>query len=459
MNRPSRTTYALFVLFAINTMNFYDRLIPGAVGELIKHEWSLSDTALGFLGTAFILLYAVVGVPLGRFADRHNRSRILAIGVFAWSLLTAASGLARNFWQMVGLRLAVGVGEATCAPASSSLIGDLFPATARARAMAVFMMGLPVGNALSYAISGRVAHQFGWQSAFYIALLPGVACAVGAFFIVEPRRGGTELHQVGAQRRHGSPYFLVLSIPTMWWIILSGALHNFNMYALGSFLVPFLMRYHGAELQHATDLAAAMYGLAGIPGLLVGGFLGDRIIRVRRNGRMLVATVAIVLSVPLMILALGRPPRDLIGFSLLLGLGCLTMYTYYSTVYSTIQDVIEPSLRGTAMALYFMAMYLLGAVLGPLGLGVISDFFTRRAAIAGGVDLTGLQGAELVRALIPFSPQGTHTAMYVVPLVGAALAAVLFAGSRTVTGDAERLERWMRDSASASHEHAVATNR
>ncbi len=108
-------------------MNFYDRMIIGAVGESIAVEWKLGDSQLGYLGTAFILLYAAVGVPLGRWADRSNRSRILTIGVTAWSILTALSGMAQNFMQMVALRLSVGVGEATCAPAANSLIGDLFP--------------------------------------------------------------------------------------------------------------------------------------------------------------------------------------------------------------------------------------------------------------------------------------------------------------------------------------------
>ena len=115
MNTRTGPMFALGVLFAINMMNFFDRNILGAVGELVRKEWELSDTALGWLGTTFILLYAAVGVPLGRMADQGNRSRILAGGVFVWSLLTAASGMAKNFWQMAGLRLAVGVGEATCA--------------------------------------------------------------------------------------------------------------------------------------------------------------------------------------------------------------------------------------------------------------------------------------------------------------------------------------------------------
>src|ERR1044072_312258 len=129
MTNRSKTTFALCGLFAINTMNFFDRQILGAVGETIRDEWQLSDTALGTLGTAFTLLYAAVGVPLGRLTDRFTRTWILSAGVAVWSLFTAVSGFARNYSQLFFARLGVGVGEATSAPAATSLIGDLFPAT------------------------------------------------------------------------------------------------------------------------------------------------------------------------------------------------------------------------------------------------------------------------------------------------------------------------------------------
>jgi predicted MFS family arabinose efflux permease len=440
----ARTSYALGVLFAVNTMNFFDRQILGAVGEPIRREWALSDGALGALGTAFTLLYAFVGVPVGRLSDRARRSRILAAGVFAWSVLTAASGLARSFWQLFVLRLGVGVGEATCAPAATSLIGDLFPAARRARALSVFMLGLPVGIALSYAVSSEVAQVYGWRSAFYVAGLPGVLCALAALAIHEPRRGTAEAHDVGERRRAGSPYLLVLSIPTMWWLILSGALHNFNMYAIATFLSPFLMRFHGVSLRQAGLISMAVYGLTGAVGLLLGGVAGDWAMRRRRNGRLLVGAGAIVASVPALFFSLGRPRGDAAGFAILMGLGCAVMYAYYSTVYAAIQDVIEPALRGTAMSLYFFAMYVLGASFGPFGTGLLSDHFTARAADAAGV------AERTVRALEPFRAEGLHTAMYVVPALGILLALVLFAGSRTVGADMERLERWMRESGSRS---------
>ncbi|MBV9927800.1 MAG: MFS transporter [Acidobacteria bacterium] len=442
--RRAGAWFALWVLFAINAMNFFDRQILGAVGEAVRKEWSLGDGAMGALGTAFTLLYAAVGVPLGRLADKSGRKWILSAGVFVWSLLTVASGSARNFWQLFVFRLGVGVGEASCAPSASSLIGDLFPPKGRGRAMSVFMLGLPVGVALSFAASGVVARAYGWRAAFYLAGLPGLLCALAVLFVREPARGASEAHGVGARRREGSPYRLVLGTPTMRWLILSGALHNFNMYAIGSFLTPFLMRYHGSDIRSANLVSMVAYGLSGAPGLVLGGMAADALAARHADGRLLVGTLAILCSVPLLLLALGRPGGETVGFMLLMGAGCALMYAYYSCVYATIQDVTEPSLRGTAMALYFFAMYVLGASLGPYGTGLVSDIFTARAAAAAGVTL------HTPQALEPFRAAGLHTAMYLIPCLGALLALVLFAASRTVAQDTERLQRWMRDSSAES---------
>jgi MFS family permease len=435
--------FALCVLFAINTINFFDRQIMGAVGEPIRKEFGLSDASLGALGTAFTLIYAFVGVPLGRLADKIGRKSILSAGVFVWSLLTVGSGLANSFWQIFALRLGVGVGEASCAPAATSLIGDLFPADWRAKALSIFMLGLPVGVALSFAVSGTIAQRYGWRMAFFVAGIPGILCAIAVLFIREPKRGATETHDIGEQKRAGSPYTLILALPTMRWLILSGALHNFNMYAIGSFITPFLMRYHGADIQSANFVSMIVYGVMGAPGLLLGGFIGDAMMKRRTNGRMLVGATAIFLSIPLLFFALGRPNGDIAVFLILMGAGVALMYFYYSTVYSTIQDIVEPGLRGTAMAVYFFAMYVLGASLGPYATGLLSDVFTRRAATAAGI----LDSSQA--ALEPFRAEGLHSAMYIIPVLSVLLALVLFAASRTVTKDIEKLQKWMRESANS----------
>ena len=438
ITRAPGATYALTVLVAINLVNFFDRQILGAVGEQIRREWGLGDTSLGALSTAFTLLYAFVGVPLGRLADHGVRKYILAAGVFVWSLLTALSGLTRSFWELFVVRLGVGVGEASCAPASISLIGDLFSARQRARATAIFMLGLPIGLGLSFLVGGAVGQRWGWRTALLVAAAPGLLCALAALFIREPPRGMAETHQVGQRRRPGSPYALVLSIPTLWWIILSGALHNFNMYALGAFLAPFLVRYHDVSLAKAGLVAMVVYGLSGTVGLLGGGIAADALYARRKDGRLIIATAAIAICTPLMYLSLTRPGGDVVGFALLMGSGIGVMYAYYATVYSTIQDVVEPALRGTAMSLYFCAMYLAGASLGPIGTGFISDTFTARAAAAAGV----LQSTAA--ALEPYRGDGLHAAMHIIPLLAGVLALVLYAATRTVGKDIEALETWTK---------------
>src|SRR5262249_35287687 len=203
------------------------------------------------------------------------------------------------------------------------------------------------------------------------------------------------------------------------------ALHNFNMYALYQFQMPFLMRYHGATLTDAGRLLTLL-ALAGIPGLLLGGFAGDIARRARSNGRLLVAAVALLLSTPFTYLALDAAPGDLMGFGVSMALGGGLMYVYYATVYSTIQDMIEPSLRGTAMALYFFAMYVFGASFGPVLTGFLSETFTRGAATTAGI------ATSTGEALEPFRAAGLHSAMYLIPVLGVLLALVLFAASFTV---------------------------
>jgi MFS family permease len=175
----------------------------------------------------------------------------------------------------------------------------------------------------------------------------------------------------------------------------------------------------------------------GAPGLLIGGFIGDAVMKRRTNGRMLVGAIAILFSIPFLYFALSQPKGATTAFLILMGAGCALMYFYYSTVYSTIQDIIEPGLRGTAMAVYFFAMYVLGASLGPYGTGILSDFFTKRAAqYAGVTDFSQT-------ALEPFRAEGLHSAMYVIPILSILLMFVLFAASRTVSKEIKEMQNWM----------------
>ncbi|HME40867.1 MAG TPA: MFS transporter [Steroidobacteraceae bacterium] len=426
-NPASHASFALFVLFVINLLNFFDRQLIGALGEPIRKEFHLSDTALGLLGTVATLMYAVVGLPLGRLADRWYRTRLLAAGTAVWSLLTAASGLAHNYSQLFAARLGVGVGEATCAPAGQSLIGDLYPPQQRARAMGIFMLGLPAGLCLAYFSAGAIGAAFGWRAAFLFACIPGLLFAWAALRIPEPVRGALDAARpvVAPGAAVESPYAAVLKLPTMWWIILSGIFHNFNMYAINAFQTPFLQRFHEMSLREASNVSAVSLGAVGAIGLLAGGWLADRLSAKRRDGRLLLSACSMAIAAPSIFFALHQPKGSVAAFMALMAIGTMTMFVYYATVYAAIQDVIEPRLRGTAVAIYFCAMYVLGASLGPLATGMLSDHFAHAAMHAAGA-------AAMTEG---FKAIGLHSAMYAIPVLAVLASLVLFAASRTVAAD------------------------
>jgi MFS family permease len=423
--------FALFLLFAINLLNFFDRQLLGALGEPIRHEFHLSDTALGFLGTIFTIIYAFVGLPLGALSDRWYRNRLIAIGTVFWSLLTAATGFAQNYAQIFIARLGVGVGEATCAPAGQSLIGDLFPPNQRAKAMGVFMLGLPAGIFLAYISAGAIATKYGWRAAFWFACVPGIILALLALRIPEPVRGALDAGRVVTARAGGKSAFVtVLSLPTMWWIIMSGIFHNFNMYAINSFNTPFLQRFHELSLLNASYVSSISVGAVGAIGLLVGGWLADKMSAKRRNGRLVLAASAMAIAAPCIFMAINQPKEAITTYVIFMTMGTITMFVYYATVYAAIQDVIEPRLRGTAVAIYFCFMYILGASMGPVGTGFLSDHFARKA-------MTDAGASSMTEA---FKAIGLHNAMYIIPILALAAAAVLFAASRTMEKDVRKQE-------------------
>jgi MFS family permease len=217
----------------------------------------------------------------------------------------------------------------------------------------------------------------------------------------------------------------------MWWIILSGVFHNFNMYAINTFQTPFLQRFHAMSLREASTVSAISLGAVGAIGLLGGGWLADRWSMRRRDGRLLLSACCMSLAAPSIFLALQQPKGAVVSFTLLMALGSTNMFVYYSTVYAAIQDVIEPRLRGTAVAIYFCAMYVLGASFGSTITGILSDHYARRAMTDAGAGAM----SEAFRAA------GLHSAMYIVPFVALLAAAVLFAASRTVAKDMAKLGR------------------
>jgi predicted MFS family arabinose efflux permease len=416
--------WAAVVLFAINALNFYDRHVAGALTEPIRKEFHLTDTQVGLLGSVFIWLYALFGVPLGRIADTASRKKLLASAIVVWTALTASAAFATNYAMLLISRIGVGLGEAACAPTATSWLGDLFPADKRSRVLALFMVGVPVGGALSFFFSGPVAQAYGWRTAMIIAAAPAVLLVPALLILREPQRGASESDSAPALMSIRQ----ILRIPTLWWIIASGVLLNFNAYAFATFLPAFLSRVYGLSLASSGMAAGVVYLTGGIAGASAAGLLGDFIVRRRSDGRLLVAGGIALLTAPLAWFGVFPPANSVIVAAIFLALSYAAMSSYYGLVYSAIQDFVAPNQRGTAMAVYFMVMYLCGASFGPLLTGRLSDYLAWRAAANAGSPVI----TESFRAA------GLQQAMLVIPVLSVVLAFVLYRGSRTITADMQR---------------------
>jgi MFS family permease len=416
----------LAILFLVNVLNFYDRQALGAVIEPLRREFHLSDTQLGALTTVFTLLYAFAGLPLGRLADRWSRRKLLAIGTAVWAGLTGLGGLAASYAALLVTRLGVGIGEAVCAPAATSWIGDIVPPARRARAMAAFMMAVPVGGMLSFAVTGPVAQAYGWRVALALAAVPAVALVPALLWLREPARsvaGGVEKRLAGESacptRTEGPPLRLLMQLPSFWWIVASGAVVNFALYSFSTFLPAFLTRFHGLSVARAGLWTGIGSGVAGILGAVAAGIFGDRAAGNRGQRRMQLASGAALMAAPLAFAAIRQPAgRIILAIPLIMAAYGL-LQTYYGLVYAALQDVVAPGLRGAAMGAYFMAMYLCGASFGPLATGRLSDALARAAAGSGAV-------TEAARAI------GLRESMYLIPALSVALAGALWAGARAM---------------------------
>jgi MFS family permease len=425
------------VLFAINILNFYDRTVPAALVEPMRREFGLNDTQIGLLTSAFIWFYALVGLPLGLIADRWSRKKLLAWGVVVWSALTASTGLATTYALLLFSRIGVGFGEAACAPTATSWLGDLFPVNQRSRVLALFMMGVPIGGALGYFFGGPIAQAYGWRAAMVSAALPALLLVPALLILREPERGASE--RVSSKPSDGTmlgrhdalvttSIWNILRIPTLWWIIASGALLNFCAYAFAMFLPAFLTRVHGLSVANSGKAAGTLYLLGGVLGGVLSGRVGDYVVHRRKDGRMLCAALMALITVPLACIGILQPRGSLLLATVFLGLMYVSLSSYYGFVYSAIQDFVAPNQRASTMAIYFMAMYICGASFGPLLTGKLSDLFAHRAATAAGSAVV----TEVFRAV------GLQRAMLVIPVLSVALAFVLYMGSRTIVADAER---------------------
>ncbi|PRB76500.1 MFS transporter [Pseudomonas sp. MYb185] len=440
--QASNAWRVLFLLFLANLFNFFDRTIPAIIIEPMRMEWSLSDLQVGLAGTVFTIVYALASLPLGRMADTGSRSRVMGWGLVVWSGLTGLTGMAWNFWSFLVVRMGVGMGEASYAPAASSLLGDLFPAHKRARAMGIFMLGLPIGLLLAYFTVGAMVKAFdSWRAPFFIAAVPGLLLALFIFKIKEPVRGAAESTQI-ASGTVDQPLRKILTIRTFWWLLLAGLAFNFASYACTTFMVPMLQRYFLLPLEQAAVATGVIVGVTGLLGLTLGGWLADRVHQRWAAGRLLLAALSMLVAALATGAALYAGRIEVGIFVAVFSIGWLFSYNYFTCVYTAIQDVVEPRLRATAMALFMAGLYLLGGAMGPIGVGLLSDYFAHAAMLEAGA-------SEMNET---FKAVGLHDAMYLIPIAFMLTMLALLKATRCFGDDAARMSQQISSVAPTSEQ-------
>lgn len=240
-----RTRYPLLILMLGYLANYIDRVSVGIFADPMKRDLHLTDGQLGLVsGLVFALFYAVLGIPIGRLADRYSRKHILAACLSIWSVATIACGACQGFIQLAMARMVVGVGEAGCTPTAHSFMSDLFPPTKRATAFSIYSMGPPLGVILGAVAGGWVAHHWGWRIGMFALGLPGLVLALVILVTLnEPTRGR---YDAGDQHHHVEPLMAVVKLayarPRIIAILFGIGFCAVGLYSVSSFTVPFLMR-------------------------------------------------------------------------------------------------------------------------------------------------------------------------------------------------------------------------
>jgi predicted MFS family arabinose efflux permease len=365
---------ALGLLFLVYAFNFIDRQILGILVPAIKADLNLTDTDLGWLGgPAFAIFYTALGVPIAWLADRSSRTWIMTVALLVWSGFTVICGLAANFLHLFLARLGVGVGEAGGVAPAYSLIADYFPPRQRARALAVYSFGIPIGSAAGILIGGLIASRLDWRIAFFAVGIAGIALApVFRLLVREPRRGGYDTAQAaGAKSSLADAVRLLARKPSFWLLSFGAASSSIMGYGLFFWMPSFLLRSYGLNIEQVSLYYGALLLIGGVAGVWLGGVLADAAGKSRRSRYALIPAAAFALTLPCYAMGL-LTASPLLAFLLFLPPTALGL-VWLGPVIAAVQHLAPAHMRTTASALFLFINNLIGLGLGSLVIGALSD--------------------------------------------------------------------------------------
>ncbi len=371
------SVYTLVMLTITYAFNYFDRLLISLLYPLIREDVPLTDTQFGLItGVAFVLVYAVMGVPVARLADRGSRKLVIGCGFSFWSVMTLLTGFVSNFWQLAATRFLMGVGESSANPSSSSLLTDLFDRKRRPIAFAVMVSGTSISSLLLTPAAGWIAHTHGWRTAYWIA------GGVGLFFgllvmltVKEPKRG--QFDAGGPPPEEKAPFwdavFYLLRRRTYIYTTLAASLLIISFYAYIIWNTTFMVRVHHIDVAQSASLLGPIRGAAGLAGGLSSGFILAWLMRRDERWQVWLPALCFVTQGLAQYVFLFSPNLWILGLGAAVDSFAVTMAV---PLISLLLVQIMPSrIRTLGMACYFLINSLLGDILGPLGVGILNDQF------------------------------------------------------------------------------------
>jgi predicted MFS family arabinose efflux permease len=371
--------YVLGLIWIVLMLRFVDLQIISVLLEGIRAEFLLTDTQLGLLtGFAFAVFYGALGIPVAWLADRYNRRNIIAAAVGLWSLMTAVCGAATSFMSLFLARVGVGVGEAGGTAPTYSLICDYFPRKRRATIFAALNCSIPVGVFVGFLVGGYVGATYGWRAAFMAVGIPGVLVALLVYFTVkEPPRGLSEQAPALAKPppfRETLGYLMRLR--SYRHFVLASSIFTMGAMGSGIWIPSFFIRVHGMSAAEVGIWLACIYGGGGLIGALAGGYFADRAVERTGDQRWYAwlgaFTTISILPFSLFVYLWPNPTQ-----ALLVHIGTtLLMHAWMGPLYGTIQTLAGVQRRAMAAAINMLTINLIAYSMGPLLVGMASDFLT-----------------------------------------------------------------------------------
>jgi MFS family permease len=368
---------------------------------------NLTNQQAGLLATAFLVAYFLTSPVFGALGDRLSRTRLMAFGVGAWSIATAATGVMKNFVQLIATRSFVGIGEAAYGTISPALLSDYFPREKRGRAFSVFYVAIPVGAAAGYLAGGLIEPSFGWRAAFYVVGIPGIALALLALTIWDPPRGAAEV----ADSSTVQPVLVTLrsfvSNFAYGGTVLGYAAYTFAVSGLAFWMPAYLERVRGMDLARANLTVASITVVAGLVGTFVGGYLGDFFSKKMKHGQLWICALSSFAAIVPTWLALTIPSAP--SYAVWLFIAELLLFLSTGPVNVVIVNVVSVHARAMAMAVSIFTIHLLGDAISPPIIGTLADMSSLERAVLIVPLTVGVSGMLWLVTAIGTSERPTQT--------------------------------------------------